>query len=207
MTTVRMIGVDPGAHVGLIAVDVENGQISGSRYVASTTMNVSRAESRTHAENDANLFDRLRQFFEDQAATLPMGWGLDVVFEEPFDASTAWRGQRKQQRGTAARLGTYYGLCVAAARMALGSVVPLTSYPVTNQPKRPGWMRGKKREWVLRDAAAALATMHAPPELLAVRLDAKLQTMEYVFEHILMATGVVVYHLSQAPLPLAHRRP
>jgi hypothetical protein len=210
MTVERIIGVDPGQHVGLVVLDIVDGHISGSRYVSSTVMNVSRAGSRTVAENDANLFDRLTEFFEqvcDSDTSLP----LSVVLEEPFDASTAWRGHAHQRRGTASRLGTYYGLCLAAARAGVGSFIPLASYPVTNQFKRPGWMRGKTREVVLRDASAALKTMNAPYEVTAYDVvpDSKrpgISSVVYREEHVLMATGVVVYHLSQRR-PLDGRRP
>jgi hypothetical protein len=190
-------------------LDVVDGKISGSRYVSSTVMNVSRAGSRTYAENDANLFDRLTDFFGQVGVSDP-SLPLSVVLEEPFDASTKWRGQAHQQRGTAARLGTYYGLCLAAARAGVGSFCPLASYPVTNQLKRPGWMRGKRRETVLSDAAACLRTMNAPHEVYAFEVVADpkrpgISSVVYREEHILMATGVVVYHLSQRR-PLDGRR-
>lgn len=171
-----VVGVDPGAETGLVALDVPpSRQVADSLWLGHAVFRSTEKQGLSHPERDANLYDRLVEWFRH--------WQADVVvFEEPVDAATIWRGHRFQQRGTAFRLGAFYGLVVAAARQGSPSYVRLASYPVTNHNGRPGWMRGKKHDTIL-------SNMQAVAQLIRPDLDPA--------EHVLMALGVVTHHLSQ----------
>lgn len=187
-----MVGIDPGQHTGIIALDVAGASVQGSRYLSHAVMNVTTAKSLTHAERDANLCDRIADFLRPILPVL-------VVLEEPFDAAISWRGNRHQRRGTAARLGTYYGLAVAACHRA-APTARLVSYPVTATNGRMGWMHGKRREHVLADAMAAGRVVGFPEVLYSTDQHGDIHDTA---EHLFMALGVLIGHLARGPDPLA----
>lgn len=184
-------GVDPGSETGLVCLDVpESGQVVDARWITHAVVRPTVRQGLTEAERDANLFLRLAGWFGVAAPEV-------IVFEEPMDAAITWRGHRHQARGTAFRLGAFYGLAVAAAWHA-DSAVRLVSYPVTNRRSRPGWMRGKKHDVIVGNMAA-VAKMIAPTTVRDA--DGNL----HLSEHVLMALGVLTHHLSLGEAALTGR--
>jgi hypothetical protein len=193
----RYIGVDPGANLGIVCVDVhEQARLIGSRleirWAGSFRLHPSNSQKRTHAENDAHLFDRVqgqlvswRVGFDRASTPRPMV----AVLEEPYTQTASWKGAKGEgrQTGTLFSLGKYYGLALAACSTLCGRVY---SHPPTNDRRgqRTGWMQGsgriQKRELTLlalRGLARQCGCMD--PDALS--------------EDEVMAFGVLKFHLDR----------
>jgi hypothetical protein len=112
----RYIGVDPGANLGIVCVDVRKqprliGYALDITWMGSFRLHPSQSQNRTHAENDAALFDRvvstLQRWREDSTTTQPLP--LIAVLEEPYTQTASWKGAKGEgrQTGTLFSLGKY----------------------------------------------------------------------------------------------------
>jgi hypothetical protein len=193
----RYIGVDPGANLGIVCVDVRKqprliGYALDITWMGSFRLHPSQSQNRTHAENDAALFDRvvstLQRWREDSTRTQPLP--LIAVLEEPYTQTASWKGAKGEgrQTGTLFSLGKYYGLALAACRNECHRI---HSHPPTNDRRgqRTGWMQGsgriQKRELTL----------------LALRGLAKqcgCQDPDALSEDEVMAFGVLKFHLDRS---------
>lgn len=191
----RYIGVDPGANLGIVCVDVrEQARLIGSRleirWAGSFRLHPSNSQKRTHAENDAALFDRTvrqLQYWRESPPLPPQS--LVAVLEEPYTQTASWKGAKGEgrQTGTLFSLGKYYGLALAACVSECRRVY---SHPPTNdrRQQRTGWMQGsgriQKRELTLlalRGLARQCGCMD--PDALS--------------EDEVMAFGVLKFHLDR----------
>lgn len=183
------VGVDPGAHTGLLALELPDPRrINLARWLASTVLRPSARADLTAPESDGELHERIYGWLRTWRPNL-------VVLEEPADAMISWRGHAKQRRGTAFRLGAYYGLAVIAACRTGARV---QAYPVQNRKaeSRPGWMQGRKAAAVLPACVALGRHLRAPAETFTLTPKG-----EYRFEHVFMALGVLAFHLAQFRAP------
>lgn len=177
-----LVGIDPGASTGLVALQCYGLTTFGAKLVYHTVVRPSQSKKLTEPMADGNMQERLYELLAQWAPDI-------VVLEEPVDASIAWRGRKHQQTGTAFRLGAYYGLAVSAAYRTKAD---LFSYPVQRQGKRQGWMGRSKRTYVLQRTVLAARALGADPDFLALK-----DNGEYAHEHELMALGVLLHHLNQ----------
>lgn len=177
-----VVGIDPGAHTGIVmlkvgkdlaptlVVDVAEVTPSGSKYLLD-------------ARRDADYVLRIQEVL----ARATVSCEVHVALEEPLDATTAWRGHGRQQKGTAFRLGAYYMCAVAAAANLGPNAIELCSYPVTGYGKRAGWMRGPNgkianRERLMSEIIAQMRAIRCPGAAAWS-------------EHQVMAAGVALFHL------------
>lgn len=178
----RIVGLDPGANVGLVAFDVgPDLGVSSMRWLGSTVVHASASKFLTDAEQDGTVVERVAAWVADVAPGATF-----AVLEEPFDAQTSWRGYTKQTKGTAFRVGALYGLGLAGLLRA--GIRHCHSYPVTTvkQQKRIGWMQGHGR---LPDKNMVTAIVTGT--LRALRVDPS-----SLSEHEQAALGVALFHLT-----------
>lgn len=199
--TARVVGIDPGAHTGLVCVDVPiaNLDLTRGRWIGASTLTASVSRKLTDAEQDATLWLRI---FDQLVAWAPVAL---VVLEEPSDVSGAWVGKGRRNgrgagTGTAFALGRAYGLALAAAKSALHVDARIVSYPVTTRRgKALGWMQGRNRtitprEQTMFNMAALARTLGATHEQLCTAAGAQR-------EDVLMALGVLRFHTSCVTTP------
>jgi Holliday junction resolvasome RuvABC endonuclease subunit len=183
---IRAVGVDPGRHTGLVCLELVDWQILRARWIAHETVAPSTRGELGEAQRDGEMHERLAEVLARWQPTL-------VVLEEPLDAKPFWGGKRKAfrmpQTGTAFRLGAYYGLALAAARLA-GAV--LVSYPVQVSHKRLGWMGAATHDDVLVRMVALARHLAAPADLFDLEPDGS-----YRRDHCFMGLGVLAHHVEQ----------
>jgi hypothetical protein len=210
--------IDPGSTTGIVglsvAVDmmepstVHAGWRKTARWVGAARVAGSGSTKLTGAEQDARLFDRVRD------ALVALHPAVCVI-EEPVDALPQWGqqgGQGKQrhsERGTIFSLGRNYGLCLAAAR-ALGYDCRIYTYQVNGRrekvdakgatrAERPGWMPKERGRPIPRERL--LTILRADVESFRDRpADGRLVPRALrgdLSDHELMAFGVGSYHLDR----------
>lgn len=210
----RVVGIDPGAHTGLVCLAVAVGTTTTlpPRWVGSRRITSGDRKGFTEAENAARLYSRIREQLIEWCAS-------DVAIEEPWDNVPT----RLQQQGTAFWLGSTYGLALAAAH-SIGARI--MSYPVTSappkeyrsekrstrvRPARTGWMptvRGGKNGnlVVTQDREVTLASLDVASRALrlhpanGVLTAARASELPKLSEDERMALGVALFHLSRQPL-------
>lgn len=182
----RVIGIDPGAHTGLVCVALDRSlDWNRARWVGSAKLSPSNSRKLTPPARDHDLSVRIAEQLEVWARVAP----THIALEEPLDATRRWTDHRTGRpagevgRRTEVdfRLGAYYGLAVVAAGMS--SAGWLASYPVQRFGARPGWMQGTTRERVLAIVQQTMRVIGAP--------------VDGISEHEMMALGVAMYHVSQ----------
>ncbi len=168
-----VVGVDPGSHTGIVAV-----QVTGDlRWERATVLGVhslapSDRKGLWGPARDVEYADRI-------AMTLAKFLPRHVALEEPKDGSILWRGMKRQQKSTAFRLGAYYGY--AAQGAVRTGALEVASYPVTTSRSEVGWMGGRSHGQVRAEGAMLARVMGA---------DASGWS-----DHAWMALGVISHHL------------
>lgn len=173
----------------MVALRVGGLDASYMGWIGSHTVSPSQSSKKSHAENKATLFHRVQFRLSQWQPAL-------IVIEEPVDVNRSYgkaRGVTGQARGTLFTQGEHYGLVLAAA---VGididdekPVVPrVYAYPTNNHNKRPGWMmRGGRvapRHETLERIRLVAKAIGAPEDVLDD-------------EDVMMALGVLLYHLSE----------
>jgi hypothetical protein len=174
---VRAIGVDPGAHTGLVVLETgPTGGLAGSRWIEQVTIDrpgLSRKRQWTW-QAELELHRLIALFMERHGPEL-------VVLEEPWDISDGW-GVGGRRVGTGFRLGAAWALALAA----VPANVLVECYPVRRRKarkgSRDGWMNGKA--WGMR-VAAQLAQVEGAPY------------WDDLSDHERAAFGVLAHHLAQ----------
>lgn len=203
---IRMVGLDPGATTGLVALEVpESLQLLTARWIQHREVRPSSSAGFLAAGRDVDFHRRLLQALTELRPHV-------LVLEEPFDAQVTWRGYGKQQRGTAFRVGAAYGLAIAAAAHVGPPLPAVYSYPVRDQkgikeaPARKGWMSGiagGNRDKAIGGVVALARHLSAPTSLFEVNGKG-----EYRHQDCLMALGVLAFHCGQhRPTSLVGQRP
>lgn len=191
----RIFSIDPGSHTGYVVVDFELApglDVNRARLVDSGIIYPSRTNrEESEAERDILLIGKIAEKISEFRPST-------VVLEEPVDAAMYWGKGREaggvnkgigMGRGTLFRLGVYYGLALAAVKIA--GHADAISYPVQGTKTRAGWMgRGARRANVLREMTYLYAKLSGTP----------IATLKKVSDHELMALGVLNYHASQLNL-------
>lgn len=221
-STVRVVGIDPGARAALVCVDfplVGGGilrniagtsvpratlHVGGARWVGACTAAPSSSTKLTDAEQDARQGHAALELLD--------RWRPDlIVMEEPADVKVkTWQNAGRRGAGHGAAMifavGRSYGvLLMAVAAYAMirdERTVRLVSYPVTTTKQgrargRLGWMQGRAnlptpREETLETARLFARAAGAPPGEITMPKGGN-------DEDVLMATGVLLYHLQHGP--------
>ena len=174
---IAAIGIDPGEVAGLACLTAPSLTAPLYQWQWLTGMTVrkpSQREAESHAERELRFADRLSR------AISPLSPAVAVI-ERPSDAASYWsgQGQRGNRRGTSFALGVNYAAAVHAC--STSGISRIASYLVLGRGGDVGWMpRRVKREHLLQSLAQEAERMGAPHEL---------------SDHILMAFGVLGYHL------------
>jgi hypothetical protein len=208
------VGVDPASKTGLFALSIDSerpGWRDAWRFVDAVAISKSSRQGATGAENELALFDKALDFMTRHRTQV-------VAIERPSDMAGTFiqeRGgqkQRGQRTGTAFAIGAAYGVCAAAGRCAGARVFDfaVTSARATKSSReRTGWMpmvrsgrrdgRGggllhtMKREDLLEKLHERSLEIRARP-LDGMSRD---EYRERLDENILMAMGVLLFHLSR----------
>lgn len=200
---VTVVGIDPAATTGLVALSVDAARMGNDeawRWVDHAAVSKS---TRTHATRAENTLAMLRL----TVPFLTLWAPYHVAIERPADIgvwikSRGGQKQRGQSTGTAFALGEAYGVLLGACASFQCRVF---DYPVTSRkarpgkPERVGWMPQRSPGFAMsRDAL--LDQLHR----LSVTLRAHPQNgmlgpgrTERLDENILMALGVLRFHLSR----------
>jgi hypothetical protein len=173
---VRAVGVDPGAHTGLVVLETgPTGGLQGSRWIEHVTLDrpgLSRKRQWTW-QAELELHRLIALFMDRHGPEL-------VVLEEPWDISDGW-GIGGRRVGTGFRLGAAWALALAACP----ANALVECYPVRRRKarkgSRDGWMNGKA--WGLR-VAAQLAQVEGAPY------------WDDLSDHERAAFGVLAHHLT-----------
>lgn len=209
----RYIGVDPGANLGIICIDVpldaDGGFARGNmrpnlqktRWVDSLVIHASDKKLLTPAEKQLTVFDKVRAFVQRMFAdNNRQGLQMIGVLEEPYDYRASWKGKRGggegdatqegRQAGSSFGVGRSYGLALAALGTG-GYCGRIHSYPVTNDrvQRRMGWMQGHGR---IQSRKLVLLAMRG------LAKQAGCTKSDELSEDELMAFGVVRYHIENA---------
>lgn len=190
----RCVGIDPGGTSGLACVDVPYGarrpDLARLVWIGHAVVRASASKLLSPAEQRAALGARV-------AYQLDNVWRPNVVvLEEPADARVGWENSTRRVSRTGGAggatlfgLGAHFGLALAAATQ-WGHERRVYSYPVNNYRGRPGWMQAGAARPQSREATMA-----------RLRLVARAAgCTESLTEDVLMALGVVYYHLAHHQL-------
>lgn len=176
--TLRILGIDPGAHTGLILVELEEGwDLLNGRFLRAETVNAP-----TKGKHDDTWVDRR---FMQAIETLVVAWRPDlVVMEDPSDGVGYWGGKVRTKRETSYRLGCYKALVFAVLPIDL----PVFQYRVKGKKADIGWMtEHPNREMAIYRSKVLAGTIGCGlPDALS--------------EHCLMALGVIAFHCRKMAL-------
>lgn len=207
-TRVIVIGIDPAAEAGLVALSVDRHHMADDtrwRWVDCVVVKKSTRTHATKAENELVLFRQAVPWMQQHEPA-------HIAIERPSDVGkwASGQGQKGQGTGTAFGMGSAYGLMLAACAYVHCRVFdyPVTSRkenPAKNKKARAGWMpqmRGgahgqlthvQRRDLLLNDLHAAATQLRQRPHDGILRPDRG----ERLNENVLMALGVLRFHLSR----------
>jgi hypothetical protein len=201
----RWAGIDPGGTAGLICVAIPSSgprrlDIEAARLVGIGQASATTAKGYTRAGARGTMLNRIRQQLIDWQVT-------HVAMEEPSNQTASWKAAKGVGRATGSLfyLGMHTGLALGAV-ITMPWPVHVWSYPPTTDKRKRGpvddeqvgWMQGRQPTIPKRELT--LARMTSLYRLLQQRpLDGVLPTLSdmraNVSEHVLMALGVLNYHL------------
>lgn len=208
MALITVVGIDPGADAGLVALKVDEFALGNPNrwyWVGGVKIAKSSREYATKIENTLALYHKALAFLVEHDARV-------VALERPADMETrrfipGGQGQKGQAAGTSFGIGEACGVLAAAGAVARCRVFdyPVTSRkanPAKNKAARFGWMptvqtgnftHTERRDMLLADLHDKSVRLRNRPYngVLAPDRGARLN------DNILMALGVLLYHLSR----------
>lgn len=207
---ITVAGIDPASTTGLVCLSVDaNRPHDGSRWlwVASRTIAASARSQATKTENKLALFDHAR-------AWLHVHGVAHAVLERPADnIPRGWKGKGQNKAGAQSAevgfaIGEAFGMLASAARAA--GCARVFSYPATSAKEKPG-KRKARVGWMPMTHTGRLVHVQAREKTLArlqqIANDIMAQPYGGVLlpippqldENVLMAFGVLSFHLSRQP--------